>query len=106
MDLFCWPQAEQQSGVIDTFYPLTQSVEMLHGAAVTLLALALCVLLQSCHREGLLQCQHDLIHLPECNGIDLKCVNNYQSKLGVCVCVRACGHRCLSKAFRSRNDHS
>lgn len=37
-----------------TFYSLTQPVELLHGAAVTLLALGLCILLQGCHRERLL----------------------------------------------------
>lgn len=50
-------------GQFGTFYPLTQSMELLHGAALTLLALALCILLQGRDREGLLQCQHDLIHL-------------------------------------------
>lgn len=54
-------------GWFPTLYPLTQSVELLHGAAVTLLALGLCILLQGCHRECLLQSQHDLIHLREQN---------------------------------------
>lgn len=46
-----------------TFYPLAQSVELLHGAAVTLLALRLCILLHGRHGERLLQGQHDFIHL-------------------------------------------
>lgn len=54
-------------GQFSTFYPLTQSVELLHGAAVTLLTLGLCILLQGCHRKCLLQSQHDLIHLQEQN---------------------------------------
>lgn len=61
-----WLLSRERSRVLEqfgTFYPLTQSMELLHGATVTLLALALCILLQGCDREGLLQCQHDLIHL-------------------------------------------
>lgn len=50
-----------------TFYPLTESVELLHGAAVTLLTLVHCILFLGCHREGLLQGQHDFIHLQEKN---------------------------------------
>lgn len=53
--------------VFFTFYPLTESVELLHGAAVTLLTLGHCILFFGCHREGLLQGQHDFIHLKEKN---------------------------------------
>lgn len=56
-------------GQFSTFYPLTQSVELLYGAAVTLLTLGLCILLQGCHRERLLQSQHDLIHLQQQNTV-------------------------------------
>lgn len=50
-----------------TFYSLTQLVELQHGATVTLLVVAFCILLHSCYGERLLQGQHDLVHLREQN---------------------------------------
>lgn len=51
--------------LLPTFDPLTQFVELLHGTAVTLLALSLCILLWGCDGERLFQSQHDLINLQE-----------------------------------------
>lgn len=46
-----------------TFYTLTQSVKLLHGAKLALLALGPRRLLQGGHGECLLQSQHNLVHL-------------------------------------------
>lgn len=42
-------------------------MELQHGATVTLLVVAFCILLHSCYGERLLQGQHDLVHLREQN---------------------------------------
>lgn len=66
--MFSYMHCEGARGQCPTFNPLTQLVELLHRAAVTLLALGLCILLQCCDRERLFQGEHDLIHLQEkCN---------------------------------------
>lgn len=50
--------------VVLTLDAVTEAVQMLHGAGVTLQALGPSALLQGGHGERLLQSQHDLIHLP------------------------------------------
>lgn len=53
---------------------VTEPVQLLHGAGVTLQALGPTVLLQGSHRERLLQGQHDFIHLPMRSGPKSKSV--------------------------------
>lgn len=87
-----------------TFYPLTQSVELLHGAAVTLLALGLCILLQGCHRERLLQSQHDLIDLQEQNtalpSIIIRTFNNQSVHLSANQCYLLKVHHVIEQLLQ------